>query len=113
MKSTCFSILTGLLLTTLLLTGACKSDGKAVDHQEPDTTVPKDTIAAPLSADIYLHEDGKAEYSVLGENDAHATENGKWVYFADTKILQIRKGNDVVHEYEVLEVNDDVLRLKE
>ncbi len=61
-----------------------------------------------------LQEDGKVEYTVLADNDAHSTENGTWSYDAGTKKLRISdKGNAVVHEYEVLEVNDDLLRVKE
>ena len=55
-----------------------------------------------------LKEDGVAEYSVLAPNDAHTTETGSWAYHLGPKKLWI--GNV---EYEVLEINEDLLKLKE
>jgi len=148
MKSNYLLILSGFLLSLVLSSSACKSDGKTTNDQNNEATTGKDEAAAPdpmffkcwthafeqdsvdgtklfltcinhtfpvarYRQTFTLHEDGKAEYSVLDENDAHTMENGKWSYDANTKKLRINKGNDVVHEYEVLEINDDLLRVKE
>lgn len=61
-----------------------------------------------------LKENGEVEYSVLAANDAHTTENGKWTYDPTTKKLRISSNEDVlVEEYEVVELTEDLLRLKE
>lgn len=61
-----------------------------------------------------LKENGEVEYTVLAPNDAHSTENGKWTYDANTKRLRItNSANVLVVEYEVLELTDDLLRVRE
>ena len=61
-----------------------------------------------------LMENGDVEYSVMAEYDAHTTEHGKWTYDAQAKKLNIvNKDNGLVHEYEVIEIADDILRVKE
>lgn len=60
-----------------------------------------------------LNENGDVEYSVLAENDAHTTQNGKWRYDGKNKKLTIMSpGNELVHEYEVVELGDDILKLR-
>ena len=55
-----------------------------------------------------LKEGGVAEYSVLAPNDAHTTETGSWAYHPQPKKLWIAN-----KEYEVIEINEDLLKLKE
>jgi len=61
-----------------------------------------------------LNASGDVEYSVLAPNDAHTTEEGEWSYNSNTKKLVILNNtNGVVSEYEVLEIKEDVLKVKE
>ena len=61
-----------------------------------------------------LKENEAAEYSVLAPNDAHTTAAGKWSYDPQSKKLRITSQEDaVVNEYEVIEINEDLLRLRE
>lgn len=70
--------------------------------------------AARYRNTITFNQNGDVEYSVLADNDAHAMEQGKWTYDAQTKKLMIvNKSNAVVHEYEVVEIGEDVLKVKE
>ncbi len=73
------------------------------------------TFPAPRYRHTFtLNENGEAEYSVLAPNDAHTTEQGKWSYDSASKKLKIsNQENAAVHVYEVLEINEDLLRLKE
>ena len=70
--------------------------------------------AARYRQTFTLQENGVVEYSVLAPNDAHTTENGKWNYNAKSKKLKISNNeNAVMHEYEVVELGEDMLRVKE
>ena len=63
---------------------------------------------------ITFNQNGEAEYSELADNDAHTMEQGKWTYDAQRKKLMIlNKSNAVVHEYLVVEIGEDVLKVKE
>lgn len=60
-----------------------------------------------------LLENGEVEYSVMADNDAHTTERGKWSYDVQTKKLMISNmHNSLVHEFEVIEIGDNVLKVK-
>ncbi len=54
-----------------------------------------------------LKENGEVGYSVLAPNDAHTTENGKWTYNVRSKKLNVGST-----EYEVVELKDDLLKLR-
>jgi hypothetical protein len=61
-----------------------------------------------------LQENGVVEYSVLAENDAHTTETGKWSYDPKTKKLVITNtANENIASYDVVEIKDDLLRIRE
>lgn len=60
-----------------------------------------------------IKENGEVEYSVMEADDAHTTANGTWTYDADKKKLSIMSpGKEKVHEYEVVELGEDILKLK-
>ena len=60
-----------------------------------------------------LMENGEVEYSVMADNDAHTTEKGRWTYDAQSKELKIlNKQNTLMHEYEVIEMGENLLKVK-
>lgn len=70
--------------------------------------------AARYRNTITFNQNGEVEYSMLAANDAHTMEQGKWTYDAQTKKLVIvNKSNAVVHDYEVVEIGEDVFKVKE
>lgn len=70
--------------------------------------------AARYRNTITFNPNGEVEYSVLADNDAHTMEQGKWFYNVQTKKLMIvDKSNALVHGYEVVEIGEDVLKVKE
>lgn len=63
---------------------------------------------------LNLKENNQAEYLVLSPNDAHYMEKGTWHYNTDTQQLAIKdNNNNTIHMYEVLEVTDNLLRVKQ
>ena len=127
------SILLLSLLAVVLAAAGCNSKGHvktdpllakcwthAFEEDGPDGSMifrPCATHTFPAARyrhTFTLNENGEAEYSVLAPNDAHTTEQGKWTYDPDSKKLKISNNeNAAVHQYEVLEINEDLLRLKE
>ena len=70
--------------------------------------------AARYRNTITFNQNGDVEYSMLAANDAHTIEQGKWTYDAQSKKLMIfNKSNAVVHDYDVVEIGEDVLKVKE
>lgn len=133
MKTNNIQFFTGLLFILLLTSSRCTSkSGSAPDplflkcwtnafeeEGQDNTRIFRPCATHTFPAARYrntftLKENGVVEYSVMAPNDAHTTEEGKWSYNSQTKKLRItNKENAVVHEYEVLEIGEDVLRLKE
>lgn len=59
-------------------------------------------------------ENDTIEYSVLAPNDAHYTLTGKWEYDANSNQLTIWKTEGgTVGVFEVVELGEDVLKVKE
>jgi len=128
MKTNVIQFLSGILFILLLTSPACKSkSGMASDavflkcwtnafeeeQGQDNIRIYRPCATHTFPAARYRHtftlkEGGVAEYSVLAPNDAHTTETGKWAYHLGPKKLWI--GNT---EYEVLEINEDLLKLKE
>lgn len=70
--------------------------------------------AAHYRQTFTLKDNGDIEYSILAPNDAHTTEQGKWSYDPPTKNLRVSNSqNVVVKEFEVLEIKEDGLKMKE
>lgn len=129
---TCYHLIGGLFFLLLLTFAGCKNEGastsdplfnkcwtNAFEEEGTDNirifrpcmthTFP----AARYRNTFTLKENGEVEYSVLAPNDAHTTEAGKWSYDSQTKKLRImNKENVVVSEYEVLEISEDILKIK-
>ena len=133
MKTNCTPYCSGLFLILLFAFASCKSEKGSVpdplflkcwtnafEEEGPDNVRifrPCLTHTFPVTRyrnTFTLNENSVAEYSVLAPNDAHTTNKGSWSYDPQTKKLLIStKEKAVVHEYEVLEINEDLLRLKE
>lgn len=136
MKSIASPFLPAVIITILLSSATCKKEVTSTPAP-PDPLLMKcwtndfeaegaDNIrifrscmnhtfpAARYRNTFTLKENGDVEYSVLAPNDAHTTENGRWTYDANTRKLRITNNENVlVKEYEVVELTDDLLRLKE
>lgn len=70
--------------------------------------------AARYRQTFTLKGNGDLEYSILAPNDAHTTEQGKWSYDPQTKKLRVSNSqNVVVKEFEVVEINEDALKVKD
>ena len=128
MKTNVIQFFSGLFLILVLTASGCKSKNapaydslflkcwtNAFEEEQGQDNIriyrPCATHTFPAAhyrSTFTLKEGGEAEYSVLAPNDAHTTETGKWAYHTGPKKLWV--GNV---EYEVLEITDDLLRLKE
>ncbi len=134
MKTYFIQLFSGLVIILLLSSTSCKTEGTAsapdpiflkcwahgFEEETPDNSLVFRSCMnhtfpiARYRNTFTLKENGEVDYTVLASNDAHSTEAGKWSYDAKTKKLRIsNKENVVVHEYEVLEMSEDMLRLKE
>ena len=131
--NTSFLKAVGAMFIFLLMVIACKYESgsnpdpllikcwtHAFEEEGQDNTQifrPCATHTFPAARDrntFTLNDNGDVEYSVLAPNDAHTTEKGKWTYNPKTKkLLILNSDNSVVSEYDVLEVKEDVLRVKE
>lgn len=128
MKSNYFQFLTGLLFILSLTSTACKNKSEAFSDSlflkcwanafEEEQSQDNIRIYRPCATHTFpaahyrhtftLKEGGVAEYSVLAPNDAHTIATGSWAYHPQPKKLWIAN-----IEYEVLEITEDLLRLKE
>lgn len=133
MKTNRISFPTGLLLSIFLISAGCHTEGtssndpvfhkcwvNAFEEESQDDIMifrPCLTHTFPVSRyrnTFTLNENNEVEYSVLAPNDAHTTEEGKWSYDPQTKKLRfVNAENIVVSEYEVLELKEDLLRLRQ
>ena len=133
MKTNCIKYLSGLLFLLSLTSGGCTSENKSAPdplmlncwtnafEEEGQNNIrifrPCATHTFPAARyrnTFTLKENGVVEYSVLAPNDAHTIEEGKWSYDPQTKKLRISNNENVpVYDYEVLEINEDLLRLKQ
>ena len=52
-------------------------------------------------------------YLVLSPNDAHYIKEGVWEYDESNNIIKIMNGTDIVFEFKVLELDKNILKLKE
>lgn len=60
-----------------------------------------------------FYEDQVCEYLVLAENDGHYMTKGKWEYDDHTNNIKIFDLNtEMVYEFKIIELKDDVLKLK-
>ena len=126
-----------LLIVTLVVAGCKNQENPATTVQTPDPVLLKcwthafeedgqdntrifrscmnHTFPAARYRNTFtLKENWEVEYSVPAPNDAHTTENGKWTYDSGKKKLRIinKEGGEVA-DYEVLELTDDLLKVKE
>lgn len=133
MKTNSMQLFAGLFFILSLSYGSCSTKGtsgtdplllKCWTHGFEEDTQDGNLNFRPCATHTFpaaryrhtftLKENGEVEYSVLAPNDAHTTEQGKWSYDSKTKKLRItNKDNVVVHEYEVVELNEDLLKVKE
>jgi len=51
-------------------------------------------------------------YLVLAPNDAHYIQEGVWKYDESNNIIKIMSGTDVIFEFQILELNKNILKLK-
>ena len=51
-------------------------------------------------------------YLVLSPNDAHYIQEGIWKYDESTNIIKIISRKDVVFEFQILELDENILKLK-
>lgn len=54
----------------------------------------------------------KCSFLVLAANDAHYLKEGTWEYNERTKTIKVKNGSDTIYEYLILELGDDILRVK-
>jgi len=55
----------------------------------------------------------ECDYLVLAENDAHFFAKGSWEYDSQSNLMKIFDSNSIkIFEFEVLEIRDDLLKLK-
>jgi hypothetical protein len=133
MKINNIQLFAGFLMILSLMAGQCKQEGtstpdplflkcwvNAFEEEGPDQArIYRPCITHTLPAARYrntftLKENGIVEYSVLAPNDAHTTAEGTWSYDPGTKKLRILgKDKVLINEFVVLELNEDLLKLKE
>jgi len=77
---------------------------------------PFDYLEFPISRyrQIYIFgENNFCQYRVLAPNDDHYLENGSWEYFENKQIIEIlNEDHKIIFELEVVELSEDVLKLK-
>ena len=60
-----------------------------------------------------FHDNDVCEYLVLAANDGHYMESGNWAYSEKTNIIKIFNSNsEILYEFEVVELTNDLLKLK-
>lgn len=101
-------------------TSLLKNDWKHAYEEDKDgISVFRPSISQDFAPSMYrlqliLKDSNEAEYLVLSPVDAHYMESGKWDYDAGTRQLVITdKEGKTVHQYEIVEVTDNLLRVKE
>ncbi len=58
-------------------------------------------------------EDDICSYSVLAPNDGHYMSDGIWKFYKSKNIIKIfNKDYDVLYEFKILELTEDILKLK-
>lgn len=61
-----------------------------------------------------LRTDGSCEWLGLAANDAHSMKPGTWTYDKESNELIVSdEAGKEIHRYEVLEVNKELLKVKE
>jgi len=60
-----------------------------------------------------LMEESKCIYLVLAANDAHFFTEGNWYFDSKSGILTIEKDKDIIYEYEVLELDEGKMILRQ
>ena len=77
---------------------------------------PCDSMEFPRSrfrGRLSFQENKSCEYRVLSPTDAHYNATGAWEYDSDKQIVFIKnEENEVVVEYQILELTDKMLKLK-
>lgn len=88
------------------------------ENTEKDIEIyrPSDYLEFPMSwyRQIYIFgENNFCQYRVLAPNDAHYMKNGSWEYFENKQIINIfNEDHEIIFELKVVELSEDVLKLK-
>lgn len=88
------------------------------ENTEQDIEIyrPSDYLEFPMSwyRQIYIFgENNFCQYRVLAPNDAHYMKNGSWEYLENKQIIDIfNEDHEIIFELEVVELSEDILKLK-